>query len=354
MSVNRVFSLSRKYVTSLFCRQSPASLRFTPVSSTTIAAVRLMTTASKSMSEDEKFWFDLNGFVKIKNVFNKEEVTKMNQVIDKRNKEFKQRDSPGLRNTKDDSPLAGDKVGRKDMGGMLAWPSPDSDLFRSVLNHPNLLSYYLELVGEGYRLDHLPLILAQNKGTEGFSLHGGPVNDDGSYNNQLAYGFHRGKMHNAVVTVLVQLTDIKEGDGGFAVVRGSHKSNYVCPDTLRQFTQGQEHVYQPAIAAGDAIIFSEAAIHGTLPWKPDSERRGILFRFAPCNMAYGRGYISVLQNQHPGMLEGLSDAQRAVLEPPYNQRLDRVVIANGGAVKRIKRDATKKAFDKMVFNTDYF
>lgn len=42
-----------------------------------------------------------------------------------------------LRNTKKGTTLAGDgKTGRMDLGGMLSWPAPDRDVFRSVLTHP--------------------------------------------------------------------------------------------------------------------------------------------------------------------------------------------------------------------------
>ena len=41
--------------------------------------------------------------------------------------------------------------------------------------------YLNELCGEGYRLDHMPLVIESEKGAEGFSLHGGTINADGNY-----------------------------------------------------------------------------------------------------------------------------------------------------------------------------
>ena len=76
-----------------------------------------------------------------------------------------------LRNTKVGSPLSGDgSTGRRDLGGMLEWN--DGELFRSVLAHPKLVPYFHLLLGTGYRMDHLPLLISQSKGAEGFSLHG--------------------------------------------------------------------------------------------------------------------------------------------------------------------------------------
>jgi hypothetical protein len=50
-----------------------------------------------------------------------------------------------------------------DMGGMLHWQSPHCDLFRSVLAHPKLLPVMHALLGKGYRLDHQPIVIAQDK-----------------------------------------------------------------------------------------------------------------------------------------------------------------------------------------------
>jgi hypothetical protein len=53
------------------------------------------------------------------------------------------------------------------MGGMLHWPAEQSRTFRDVLTHPRLLPYYTALLGEGYRLDHQPLLVAQAADSEG-------------------------------------------------------------------------------------------------------------------------------------------------------------------------------------------
>ena len=62
-----------------------------------------------------------------------------------------------------------------DLGGMLGWPGEQGEMFRRLLCHRNITPYLTELVGEGYRLDHQPMVLLQEKGSEGFSLHGGPL-----------------------------------------------------------------------------------------------------------------------------------------------------------------------------------
>lgn len=60
-------------------------------------------------------------------------------------------------------------------------------------------------------------------------------------------------------------------------------------------------------------------------------------------------------------LEGLSEMQRAVLEPPYAVRLDRPLVTQetvrhgaDGPVERRPRAEHKKSFDKRLFGTSYF
>ena len=199
-----------------------------------------------------------------------------------------ERTDPGLRNTKDGTPLAGDgKTGRMDLSGMLGWPAPQSAPFRKLLAHPKLIPTMHALIGKGYRMDHLPFLIAQEKGSEGFSLHGGPLTGDGGFNPHLQYVCRQGSMFNSLVAMSVVLTPHNEGDGGFCVVRGSHKMNFPVPAEMANGSALREHIYQPVTQPGDVIFFSEATVHGALPWAAAHQRRVVLYRFAPSNMAYG-------------------------------------------------------------------
>ena len=73
-------------------------------------------------------------------------------------------------------------------------------------------------------------------------------------------------MHNGLTVASIQLTDVNPGDGGLSLIPGSHKSNYPCPQDMRLYQKHREHIRQVTCRAGDAIIFTEAVTHGTLPW----------------------------------------------------------------------------------------
>ena len=117
------------------------------------------------MTEEERFLFDLNGFLIVRNVLTEEEVRQANAVIDDHAHEMVERSSGALRNAAEGTPLYGEGPGRKDLGRCLEW-GEDSKVFKSILAHDRLVPIFHGILGKGYRMDHLPLIIAQNKGSE--------------------------------------------------------------------------------------------------------------------------------------------------------------------------------------------
>ena len=116
-------------------------------------------------------------------------------------------------------------------------------------------------------------------------------------------------------------------------------------------------MYQPATKAGDVVLWSEATIHGATPWRGAHQRRLALYRFAPANMGYGRGYLEYPQAQ----LQQMSPMQRAVLEPPYADRLDRPLVTPRQALEdregeppTLTRNDEKRKLDEVLFGTKYF
>jgi hypothetical protein len=292
----------------------------------------------------------------------KDDIAAAHAAIDAHASEFKQRAEAALRNTQDGTPLAGDgQTPRLDMGGMLGWEQPHCNIFRKMLCHPKLVPYLKELCGEGYRLDHQPLAIASDKGAEGFSLHGGTISAEGAFTPYLAYTYSHGKMHNNLLAASFSLVDHPKGSGGFIAIPGSHKANFPTPPNL---IDGSAHsdlsgvIVQPETKAGDVILFSEGTVHGAAPWNMDYQRRLVLYRFAPSFIGYGRAYTNDSRPQWPASYyKDMSEAELAVLEPPYNVRLDRPLVKCDGDKLEIEvksRSEAKKAFDLRVFNTKYF
>ena len=82
---------------------------------------------------------------------------------------------------------------------------------------------------------------------------------------------------------------------------------------------------------------------GASPGTPRSSAEA-LYRFAPATFAYGRSYVPTWPAE---MIQGLSEAQAAVLEPPYAERLDRPLVtpAAEGRARLHQTRNEKKEFD---------
>jgi ectoine hydroxylase-related dioxygenase (phytanoyl-CoA dioxygenase family) len=308
------------------------------------------------MTEDERYLFDLNGYIIVRGVLSPEEVEDANAIIDKHAGEMIQRSDGALRNAVKGTKMYGTGPGRKDLGKSLEWGA-DSKVFKSILAHPRLVPLFHGILGKGYRMDHLPMVIAQDKGAEGFQLHGGTIDcQSGEYNPFLAYTCNHGMIRSALMGCNVMLTDHNHGDGGFCVVPGSHKSNFKMPKGMMDGQSYAEFIQQPATKAGDVVLFSEGTVHGAQPWTPENrQRRVCLYRFTPATNVYGRSYFGHEGGGWPKeMYEDLTDAQRAVLEPPYANRLDRPSILPDGSTEITTRNDRKKQHDREVFGTKYF
>ena len=216
------------------------------------------------MNEDEKYFFDLNGYIVVPNVLSAEDIALANEAIDRHADQIHER-------TGELSLSAGSKAlegvtGRGDLGGALSWPDPHGRPFRDMLVNPKIVPYLHEILGTGFRLDHNLGIITMRKGAEGHLLHGssGPGFDRHQY-----YIFKDGKMHNGLTVAAYQLTDVREGDGGLCLIPGSHKGNYPCPMALRRGEAYREFIKPIICNAGDCVIFTEA----TTPRHPALDRR---------------------------------------------------------------------------------
>ena len=262
------------------------------------------------MNQDDRYLFDLNGYLVVKEVLSSEEVTTCNAAIDHHIDQLKEyeRSLAG-----DSSALAGTEH-RHDMGGMLSWDKPWCEPFRTMLAHPNMVPYLNGVLGEGYRLDHGPGLIAQNQGAEGGTLHhGGADAPDFS----LAYFFKNDRIYTGLSVVEYMLADEGPGDGGLAVIPASHKANLRCPQEMRLWEAYQEHVLEVNLKAGDAIIFTETLTHGTLPWTAAHQRRALLYKFSPGVLAFSGGSHSI---DYAEYIEEMGPESRAVMEAPHYRR----------------------------------
>lgn len=235
------------------------------------------------MTPEEKFLFDLHGYLVIKNALTPAEVAELNAIADEK---FPRQ--PGVSGTRT-SRVSG-------------WGPP----YQALIDHPRIVPYLIELIDSKFRLDH-DYCIFMFEGDAGGNLHGGEGHEGDHW-----YKYRDGVMRNGLCVVTFFLSPARQGDGGFACIPGTHKSNFLSalPSDVRRFERAVPYVIQPEVEAGDALFFTEALIHGTMTWRAKHERRALLYKYSPGHSAWSQNYYDV------STFENLTEQQRRILAPP--------------------------------------
>lgn len=235
------------------------------------------------MTPEEKFLVDLHGYLVIKNVLTSEEVAELNAIADAK---F--------------PPIPGRPDRRH--GSLISWGAP----YQRLIDHPKIVPYLVELIDSKFRLDHDYCIFME-PGAGGGHLHGGEGHEGDHW-----YKYRDGQIRNGLCVITFFLSDAAAGDGGFACIPGTHKSNFLSaiPRDVMEWKRSAAYVVQPAVEAGDALFFTEALVHGTMTWRAQHERRALLYKYSPGHSAWSQKYYD------PRAFPDLTEQQRRILEPP--------------------------------------
>ena len=194
---------------------------------------------------------------------------------------------------------------------MLNWPKPHCIPFRELIVHPKAIPYLNTMHGRGWRLDHAPFILTSDYGTEGLVIHG---STNRHFDGSVLYLQKRANtMWHGSFTVSIDRRGGRRRRDYVSFLAAINLTSVV----HRKFENGSKIMklsimFQPRL---DMVIFNEALLHGTLPWKrKDRQRRSLLIRYSPKYLHFAGGYYDVT---FPEWADELTEAQRSVLEPPY-------------------------------------
>lgn len=242
------------------------------------------------MQQQERYLFDLQGFLVIENALSEQTLDSLNRHINQQLESIETADQTWLR-----------------FNGVLPW----GRIFRDLIDLPAIAPYLQTLLGQRYRLDHDYLhIIRQGEGPIGSRLHGGGT----PYDPCQFYHYHDGQFYNGLTAVAFNLTDVNPGEGGFGCIPGSHKSNLRVPDEWRDLSnpavQALGCVQEVAGKAGTAIIFTEALTHGTLPWNGAGERRTLFYKYSPRPITWSR------QTYDGSAFPDLTEAEQERLQAP--------------------------------------
>ena len=240
------------------------------------------------MTDEERYEFDINGFIVVRNAIEPTALADMNAWLD----------------TQPDKDPAG--RGKITTGNILTW----GPLFRDLIDNPRVLPYLKTLMGDTLRLDHDYAIMSEKGGSD-LVLHGGGT----PYDPAQYYHAYHDRMYNGLTVASYALASIGPGQGGFCGIPGSHKASFPRPATI---DLSSPLVRQVPMDAGDCVIFTEALTHGTLPWTATHHRRSLFFKYSPKHMTWANRYYFVPEGRPEiqALEKELTDAQRILLDPP--------------------------------------
>ena len=259
----------------------------------------------------ENFFFDLNGFIIVRNALSPDQVAACNESLD-RMQHLKKGDWAGHVHGHDYGGREGLNLQQIYEGG---------PCWERLIDHPSYIEKVRHFVGgeDCFDYHHGPLFIDEcfanirNEG-EAIGLHSG--GHHGAVRCQ--YRVLNQKYHSGQVNALIAYRDIGPGDGATMVVPASHKSNFSHPDIMKACMKSNEATSVDGIPgaievhlkAGDALLFVDAIMHGSAARQNPGQRRISVFRYGPSWGRWRHPYAPT-----PALLERLTPAQRAIVQP---------------------------------------
>jgi hypothetical protein len=267
------------------------------------------------MTPEQRYFFDVAGYLHVENVLSDEELTSAQEAADRYISMPPAEWPPGF----------GADLERKDVTSYQHGFAFDKALERLIV-HPTTWPIMMEFTN--YRPRFGSGTLGYNTHHHCFHpLHAGWTK--GKQTDTRRYYIDNGEIRCTDFIFFFYLTDVFPGDGGLVVVPGSHKSEFLFPRDYYYSGTYYDGFVADYVApgvdnitpkAGDVVVISERLIHGVLNWKPkDRDRRFLIMRY---NLQYNVG----------GSLEPFSEEIRACLSP---ETLEMAAMAHYETIKEI-------------------
>ena len=214
------------------------------------------------MTEEQKYLFDLQGYIVLKDVVPSSVIAGCNQSLDRLEDMHPQDFPPPL--------CLGTRKTEKEL--YISNILESDTAFNFLIDIPEVLSIIDGVTYGSYRLNHTYTIYRWADGYSGLHGHNTPI----SYKCQ--YHFHDGEMISTLTKAVFPLIDCRIEDGCFAAIPGSHKSNFNRPWGNHP---DENPVFIPILAdVGDAIIFTEALTHGSMVNTSGRPRRTLYYCYS--------------------------------------------------------------------------
>ena len=236
-----------------------------------------------AMTEEERFRFDLTGFLVRPAILTPEEVA---AIVDQADR---------IQHNPESLPPEHRRV-----------PGGAASL---LIDHPKVIEVLHEIIGPDIRLEACGLTW-RLKGESHGELHGGAR---GQADPIFGYRVQNDRIHAGMVRVVFELTDVKKEDGATCFIVGSHKRNFPMHSDHMSWEDGKESEFlmRYECPAGSAIFFTENLCHAGPVWKRDTPRIAILHAYAHLATHWHRLTIP------PEVMTGLPREKQAYFREPW-------------------------------------
>ena len=268
---------------------------------------------SSALTDMERYLFDLNGFIVIRNALSAEEVAECNAVLD-----TMQNSQPGEWH----GHVHGHNFTGSHEGLNLQQIYEAGPAFERLIDHPSWIEKVTHFIGTdepNFDGNHGPLFIDENfanireKG-QAIGLHSG----GDKRVTRCQFRYHDGRFHCGQVNILMAFNTIGPGDGATMVIPGSHKSNIAHPEYAKAMMKEDEGTSVDGITGaievhmqpGDALCFVDAIMHGSAARTNDGQRRIAVYRYGP-----SWGFFRHPYRPSESLLSRLTPRQRQIVMP---------------------------------------
>ena len=222
------------------------------------------------MNAQQRYFFDLTGFLHLESVLTKDQLAKARAAAEKY-----------INTPTDQLPVdMGLEIDRRRYTNSFAF---HKDL-ETLATLPAMRKIIGELTYGKPRLTMGTLMrVKHDDNRDAHSLHSA---GDEQGRDKVWLCYEDGKLRSNNFAVFVYLTDVFPGDGGVILVSGSHKSNckrdkdFFGTDSFDTSEELPPPIVNITPKAGDVLVMPEALTHGALPWQPeDRERWVVILRY---------------------------------------------------------------------------
>lgn len=174
---------------------------------------------------------------------------------------------------------------------VLSGGSPFEGPAQELTDHPAVVDILSEILGMGETADDHYAFRCEGAfhtvrsqgwtpgGTE--RPHGGPGVGPQNYHTD---GRH---LYSGLTRVVWELNPVEKGDGGTLFLTGAHRTRFPYPESV--LAPDNPHLEDYACPAGSVVIFTESLLHAATAWKnPEVQRVAIFYAYNHYSAQYHR------------------------------------------------------------------